>query len=284
MNRLVASRRLSGSSRMISILSGKGGVGKSVIAFNLAERLSTAGYRVLLVDADLTGGNLHILANTESNYGLAEFALERLSLAEAVAELTADLHLLPSPPHPDLECFAQLGGAARVASRLRQAAAGYEFVVVDHASGASSETEAIAHASEVAVLILVPEFTSISDAYGLYKRLARRGIKLDCRLLANRVVDETEAAYIRTKFRALSERFLGHSPAWLGAVSEDPAVRTSLGRQQAVVRTDGGARFVRDLTVIAEEITGQALTIAVATADNPDNIINHLMAAADKEE
>lgn len=284
MNRFTVAGRLKGPLQVISMLSGKGGVGKSVLAFNLAERLSASGYEVLLVDADLTGGNLHILANADSSYGLAEFALERLSLAEAVTELASNLHLLPSLPHPDLESFSQLGGAGRLASRLRKAARGYQFVVVDHASGASSETEAIAHASEMAILVSVPELTSISDAYGLYKRLIRHRAGLDCRLITNRVIDNSEATYIRTKFRALSERFLGHSPAWLGAVSEDMAIRASLGRQQSVAETDRDSAFLGDLRNIAEQITGQSLSIAKATADNTDKNINNLPAAADKEE
>ena len=65
---------------MISILSGKGGVGKTVIAFNLAERLSTAGLRVLLVDCDFACGNSHILANVRPEYGLGNYLAGQLSL------------------------------------------------------------------------------------------------------------------------------------------------------------------------------------------------------------
>jgi flagellar biosynthesis protein FlhG len=269
---------------VISVLSGKGGVGKSVIAYNLAERLAALGNRVLLVDGDLTGGNLHILANVESSYGLAEFALDRLSLAEAITEVGSGLHLLPSLSHPDLESFAQLGGAGRVASGIRKASRVYEFVVIDNASGASSEVEAIAHASDLAVLTLVPELTSISDAYGLYKRLTRRSRSLDCRLLANRIADESEADYIRAKFRALSERFLGHSPSWLAALPEDTCVRTSLGRQQPVAHVDEASAFARALARVAEKISKQLPGLAKATAVKSDNNINNLPAAADKEE
>lgn len=284
MNRLRASGRLTAPTRVVSVLSGKGGVGKSVIAFNLADRISALGNKVLLVDADLTGGNLHILANADARYGLAEFALDNLSLAEAITELAPNLDLLPSLPHPDLESFAQLGGAARVTSGLRKAGRHYRYIIIDHPSGASTETEIIAHSADIVLLTLVPELTSISDAYGLYKRLTRRSTRPDCRLLVNRVADAGEAAYIRSKFRAMSERFLGHSPSWLGALPEDSAVRASLGKQQSVVQTDEFSSFACELTALSEKIAGQPLSSRSAAADNTDNNINNLVASADKGE
>ncbi len=80
-----------GKSVLISILSGKGGVGKSVVAFNLAENLASGGAKVLLVDADLGTGNIHVLANLNSEYGIREFADGRLSLAEAVLPFARNL-------------------------------------------------------------------------------------------------------------------------------------------------------------------------------------------------
>jgi len=71
-----------GGPRLVSVLSGKGGVGKSILAFNLAERLAALGLRVLAVDGDVYGGNLHILANRACAVGIGEFIDRRLSLAE----------------------------------------------------------------------------------------------------------------------------------------------------------------------------------------------------------
>ena len=81
----------------VSILSGKGGVGKSVIAYNLAELTAQAGRRVLLIDTDRTGGNLHILANSSVEKGLAEFLSAALTLRDAVTPLSDNLDLLASP-------------------------------------------------------------------------------------------------------------------------------------------------------------------------------------------
>ena len=69
--------------RLVSLISGKGGVGKSILAFNLAERLAASGYRILLIDGDLAFPNLHILANAAPLGGIAEYADGRLGLTEA---------------------------------------------------------------------------------------------------------------------------------------------------------------------------------------------------------
>ena len=69
---------------IVSILSGKGGVGKSVIAFNLAEPAAAARSKTLLVDADICCGNQHILANIDPGRGLDAFALGQANLADTV--------------------------------------------------------------------------------------------------------------------------------------------------------------------------------------------------------
>jgi flagellar biosynthesis protein FlhG len=70
LNNAPSTNRENLSGRVFSVLSGKGGVGKTVLAFNLAERLNAAGRRILLVDCDFACGNIHILANVRPTYGL----------------------------------------------------------------------------------------------------------------------------------------------------------------------------------------------------------------------
>ena len=73
-----------GTARLISVLSGKGGVGKTMLALNLAERICCLGYRVLLVDADFTAGNIHVLANVQCQVGVEGFVSGKLTLREAI--------------------------------------------------------------------------------------------------------------------------------------------------------------------------------------------------------
>ena len=130
--------RLTSSSipALISILSGKGGVGKSIISLNLADQLSLHGYRVLLVDADINAGTLHILANASPEIGFNEYSVGSHTLDQSVSPLTQNLHLLAAPENPlELSGENRIHSASLVA-RLRTDCSGrYDAIIVDHGSG-----------------------------------------------------------------------------------------------------------------------------------------------------
>ncbi len=237
--RLVTGRRVSSSScRIVSIMSGKGGVGKSVIAFNLADTLARLGCRVLLVDADQNSGDLHILANLQVEYGLNEYADGALSLREAVVTMANGVDLLAAGPASTTGTEATVAETARLMEQLRTDASQYDVVVIDHGSGINNRAAIMSHASDLAILVLVPELTSIADAFGLYKYLLAVNRRIECRLLVNRVQEEAEFEYIRDKFTVLAERFLSQAPGCLGFLPEDGDFRKAVASQVAISQLD----------------------------------------------
>ncbi len=269
---------------LVSILSGKGGVGKSVIAFNLAERLATHGGRVLLVDADFGGGNQHVLANVDCRYGLLEFVSHQLSLTEAVTELRGNLDLLAMPTSSiglDVD-LSQM--AAGFVTCLREELLQYDFVVIDHSSGLTEVSLSMALTSDLNLLVMVPELTSINDAYGLLKHLVEANRQVSCQLLVNRILESSEADYIKTKFTALSERFLSRRPGYVGSLSEDDAFRRSVAAQKPVAEAVPDAKALSELNRIAQTIVNQATIPPSGQSDSHKKQINVLPATADTRE
>ncbi len=241
--------------RLISVLSGKGGVGKTVLAFNLSERLVAQGFRVLVVDADFHGGNVHILANTSCEVGVAEFVSGRLSLAEAITPLADGFDLLGASRRAvDPEKWSA-ATVASVLTRLRSEGAGYDYIVFDHSSGQSHTATLTAHGSDLNLLVVIPELTSISDCYGLYKHLRQAQTETDCRLLINRAQDAAEAQYLHQKFGAVTERFLGKAPRCAGFVLEDGSVRKSIAAQTPLAALAENSVVVQALTRIAQTLS-----------------------------
>jgi len=239
--------------RVVSVVSGKGGVGKSVVAMNLAERLAARGARVLIVDADEYCGNLHILANLDVRAGLQHVRAGRVSLGDAVVPVAERLDLLASVPVDELaspQASPDSSSMPFPADQIRR----YDAVIVDHASGASPTTVETALAADTILMVLVPELTSIADCYGLYKQLQRRNSAADCRLLLNRAASVGEAEEIIGRFQLLSERFLGGMPTVAGALSEDDMYRQSVARQRPLAGLDPQAPAVRELDDLAEAI------------------------------
>ena len=260
------SQSISGHARpmVVSILSGKGGVGKSVIALNLSERLSSLGHRTLLVDADSMCGNIHILANVQAERGFQQFAGgSPLSQCECV--LNSAWSIMASGSNPSGTTGIDVSQAARVIERLRQEAVQYDFVVIDHGSGVSNTSTVMAHGSDVNLLVLIPELTSIADCYGLYKYLLTANGSIDCRLLVNRTVSEDEAEYVQSKFFTVTSRFLGRIPGYSGHLWETSLVRESVARQMPMAGLEPEAPILQQLTGIIGNLIGPA---EVSTEDS----------------
>ena len=276
------SRPPAGSPRplLVSVVSGKGGVGKSVVAFNLAERLAALGTRVLVVDADRHCGNIHILANAYPKAGLQHLTAGRLTLDQAALHVGERLDVLASLPADDLPT-PQAKQAQEIAHVLRGQGGRYDVVLLDHSSGVSEFTVAMTGSGDAAMLVVVPELTSIADGYGLYKRLLAVAPSLDCRLLLNRVVSAEEADEIRSRFLILTDRFLGTSPGILGSLSDSDDFRQSVARQQPLALVNPDSAVLPELVAVGRTLLGPSAPRGMSPKTTAEKTINHSPETAD---
>jgi MinD-like ATPase involved in chromosome partitioning or flagellar assembly len=145
----------------------------------------------------------------------------------------------------------------------------------------------MAHGSDVCLLTFVPELTSISDCYGLYKHLRATDGAIDVRLLANRAASQQEAHFVYGKLCALSERFLGHAPEFIGYVSESRLFRQSVAGQTTVNTVGCQSDVIQELTLIAANIFksfGWPVAPKVAVPQSTEKTINETAAPADIRE
>ncbi len=205
--RLASERQL----RLIPIGGGKGGVGKTFLVANLASTLARLGYRVVAVDGDLEGANLHTCLGV---------GRPRRSLADFVAHREDDLaKLVVDTPIPNLQmiaathgnlALAQPGHSRRVelARGLRQLQA--DFVLVDLGAGIHPAVMDYFMIGEDGVVVIAPEPTSVENAYAFmkaafYRRLRLAMISHDVRKVVSMAMDERNERGIRTPFDLLRE-------------------------------------------------------------------------------
>jgi flagellar biosynthesis protein FlhG len=245
-----------GQPRLYAIASGKGGVGKSVIAFNLAHYLART-HRVLLIDGDFQMGNQHLLANIVPEHGWQGVCSRRVNWSEAIRPVMDNLDLLASSGGqsdellPDMKCLAESLGS------LRKWASAYDYVIIDTASGILPHTNLILNAVDEVVLVATPELTSISDCYALYKILISNNEHLVVSLLVNREDRKEEVDYVYQKFIAITVQFLGHSPSFFGFVGDDEVLVDSVARQQGVAEIAPESKISKHFTSLAEGLTGR---------------------------
>ena len=238
----------------LSILSGKGGVGKSNIAAALSFALADFGKRVVLIDADLGMANLDILCGVnnarfnishliDGSRSLNEILVHFRTSPRATAKNGA-VALLPGGV--GLKEIADLDDSDM--ERLFEAMSGLEalsdYLIMDAGAGIHRGVLSFAYASEITILVTTPEPTSIRDAYGVIKSLGAaawesiEGSTTGLMLVVNMANSSQEAAEVADRIRLASMQFLGNAPVYLGCVLKDPLIERSVKARKIFYRAD----------------------------------------------
>ncbi len=245
---------------VVSFLSGKGGVGKSISAYNLAVVTAQTGAECLVIDADWYFGNQHILGNFIPRFTLADIIADRNIVASAAVMVQPHLSFIASPSVGAQENAFDESSFARLLADIPEIFASYDFIFIDTPSGLVNLITLAANAADLNLIVLNPELTSIADAYGLFKYLVRSNRKISVHLLINRVQNYSEAAFIYQKLTALSETFLGRLPFDAGYLLEDKSIIESIAGQKSLFEIDpkgpGTERFLYLRNRLWKEKTG----------------------------
>ncbi|MBI5266668.1 MAG: hypothetical protein HY851_05485 [candidate division Zixibacteria bacterium] len=112
----------------------------------------------------------------------------------------------------------------------------------------------MAQVSDICLLVVVPELTSIADAYGLYKYLKSQNKKLDCRLLVNRAPSAGDAEYLIERFGLMASKFLGSAPKPIGWLSEHAVAGQSVSQQRAMAQIDQKSIVCQQVRELADTL------------------------------
>jgi flagellar biosynthesis protein FlhG len=221
--------------RSLVITSGKGGVGKSTLAANLAVALGQAGARVLLVDADFSQANLDLLLGVHPRWDLQHVLSGEKSLEEIVVSGPPGVRLVPAasgvPELADLDDY-RLEVLWRGMSQLEHDA---DVVLIDTASGVSRPVTWLCHAAREVLVVTTPEMPAFSDAYGLIKLLQQQGLTRPPHLVVNHADGPEEAEETAQRIRLVARRFLQLELDPWGSVPYDPAVPRAVRQQEPVL-------------------------------------------------
>ena len=211
-----------------AFVSGKGGVGKSMLALHMACVLHLEGRRVLLLDADLGLANLHVLANVDPKGRLERVLGRAESLEQAITTLPCGPHLLAADNGQSLCLLSGSDAAEELAATLGRLHATYDYVLVDTPRGISDAALRFCRACDRTLLVTTAEPTALTNTYAWYKFAMLEDRTLAVSVIAN----ETDDPQLAQRFVALCERSLGVAPAWAGEVPRDPQVVHSVAHQK----------------------------------------------------
>lgn len=218
----------------VLVTGGKGGVGKSTLAANLALSVAREGRRVLLVDLDLGLGDLETLLSLPSGPSLEE-ALDGAGLEAALRRGPLGLDVLPAANGSEELARNDPDVRARLLAALAELAGRYELVIGDSAAGIGPDVLAFACSADRVLVTTTPEVAALTDAYGLIKALDRYGARTGVdvptpELVINLAGDVAEADGLARKLRSICERFLCRSPRQAGWLPRSTAIAAAAGR------------------------------------------------------
>lgn len=237
--------------RVVCIASGKGGVGKSVLASNLATLRAQRGERVLLIDFDAGLANLHLLLGLAPRHDLGHVLDGTVPAREAVVHGPAGVHLLSGGVGRHALANPTRRELDRLFQALRPLEQEYDLVIIDHGAGISYGTVAHLAASSTLLLVTNHEVTALSDAYALYKRGTTVNEHLRVGVVLNRVPEEESAIRAWERFKAVALKFLGVHPELVGWIPQDDAVARSVQARTPVALAEPASRAAVALRQVA---------------------------------
>jgi flagellar biosynthesis protein FlhG len=243
--------------RVVVVTSGKGGVGKTNIAVNLALALSRKGLRVLIFDADFGLANVDVILGVTPAYDLAHVVRHRGDIRDAVCDGPYGVRFISggSGVHELIRLSA--GQLAVLMDNLLQLDDMADVVLLDTGAGVSDHILSMVGAAQEVVVVTTPEPTSIMDAYALIKFLTARaegGPRV--RLVVNRADSEGEAADTLRKVAAVVRLYLRTEIEELGFVLSDPAVSKAVRLQRPFVLSFPQSAAARNIETLAWRFMG----------------------------
>lgn len=240
--------------RVISVTSGKGGVGKSSVVANLAMTLAAKGERVLLLDGDFGLANLDIMLDLKPRGNIHDVLSGKLDAREVVLRVAPNVDILPASS--GVMAMAQLSDEQkwRLLEIMQGLENGYDVLLIDTGAGISDDVTWLNTAAGEIIVVATPEPTSIADAYALMKVLHQKHKIKDFQLLVNQARSEAEAVRVYQQITAVADRFLNVSIDYLGHVLWDDLWTYAIRQRKPIVSAYPSSNAAKNFSTVADTL------------------------------
>lgn len=227
---------------MALVTGGKGGVGKSSIALNLAIAHGRRGRRVLLLDLDLGLGDLAVMLKLTPAAGLEDFFSGRRPLGECRESISTNVDLIAGAAGSSELARPDSARRSQLFNALAELCLSYDLIIADSAAGIGPDVLAFAAAADCVLCVATPDPASVTDVYGIVKALDQHasvnGVDVPTPgLVLNRVGGSAEAEGLAQRLTKVTSRFLSRRPRLMGWLPESSNVRAATRGQRAFVNT-----------------------------------------------
>jgi flagellar biosynthesis protein FlhG len=242
----------------IAIASGKGGVGKTNVAANLAIAMKKLGKNVMIVDADLGLSNIDVLLHLAPKHNIQHLLNGGMSLTDIVVEGPHGIKILPAGSGVQeltaLDEFQRL----KILEAFDAYDSDIDVLLIDTAAGISENVAFFCIAAQEIIIITSPEPTAITDAYALIKVLHTRYQEKEFHVLINSAKSSEEAVEVFRRLSLAAEKFLSISLDYLGYLPYDESVQNAVRAQKPFIDMYPQSVISKRITEIAGKFLNQA--------------------------
>jgi len=224
------------NARVITIVSGKGGVGKSNLSLNLSIALSQSDKQVALFDADTHFSNIHILTGAPEKGALVDVISGAKNLNQLKTTEESGISIISAPS--GVESFDMFEEYIKdeFFHQIYRYRYNHDFIVIDTSAGLSQTIVDFSLLADDIIVLITPEPAAVSDGYAMIKILHNMRDNMSFNVVVNFVESEEEAKEVYERFSLVVEHFLGARINFLGYITEDRSVREAVNMQRPLLK------------------------------------------------
>jgi flagellar biosynthesis protein FlhG len=245
--------------RVYSITSGKGGVGKTAVTANIAVSLAKLGKKVLILDADLGLANIDVVFGLAPKFNLNHFFSGEKDLGSILVEGPNGVKILPAGS--GVQNFTRLDSQQKqkLLDGLDLMHNDFDFVLIDTEAGISENVTYFNTAAQEILVVTTPDPTAITDAYALMKLLSTQYHEKRFNLVVNMIQSDEEALDVYRKLTMVSNRYLDISIEFLGSIPADRQMIDAIRKQRVIVDLYPASRITTAFTQLAGTLCSEQI-------------------------
>lgn len=245
-------------SRIITVTSGKGGVGKTSVSINLAIQFRLQGKSVIIFDADFGLANIEVMIGAIPKYNLSDLIYRGKDLNDIIMKGPMDIGFISGGS--GISGFGDLtkDQLTYLVYKIKELESMADIIIIDTGAGISSAVMDFVVVSNEVILVTTPEPTSITDSYSLLKALNKRDdfdkSQNHIKIVANRVRSYEEGANLYNKLNVVVNKFLNFNIEFLGIIENDENMSKAVIQQKPISMAYPNSKGAKSFKKIADTL------------------------------